>query len=91
MLKDSEYYGLIVVRLKATKLLDVVGDIPDDDDPEPLPDTTPDMEYDSAETIEWVESWDKFFISKHDDWLHFARIIQEFCQDVCSAMLHAAL
>ena len=89
MLKDSEYSGLVIIRMLAKKPLDVVeGDVPseeDDADLEPVPNTTPDMQLD-YENVEWVELWDKFFISKNDDWLYMASVINKFCQSVDHTM-----
>jgi hypothetical protein len=86
MLKTSEYSGLILVRMKVGKPLDVIGDVPSDDDGEnvePISDTTPPMDEDVVETaIPWEECFDKFYISKYDDWSNLQRIINKFCQQV---------
>ena len=87
VLKDSENAGLVLVRMLAGKPLDVVeGKVPDGDE-----DVEPEMEGTSSEdhppvNIEWSDSWDRFYISKNDDWHHVAVVINEFCQEVNHTM-----
>ena len=85
VLKDSEYAGLILVRMKADKSADKVEeDSNEEEDPdpdvamvsEPPPPPPPQVEG------EWVECFEKLYFSKKHDWHHFQSELQQFCGDV---------
>ena len=82
VLKDSEYAGLIVVRLKATKSLEEIGNIPDPEE-DSLPISAVAEEQDD---IDWVEMWEKIYISKNEEWGKMADLLRDFYQDVTHFM-----
>ena len=66
VLRDSDYAGLVLVRLKScTPDIEVV----EADDSDPDPDPTDAEEIPTPAThVEWSECFDKFYFSKKDDW-----------------------
>jgi hypothetical protein len=83
VLKDSDYGGLLLQHLTADKPLDVLeGDVPDGSEDVELATTNQELSSSSVEPVEveWVESWNKFYISKNEDWAHVANVLKEFFQ-----------
>lgn len=79
VLCDSDYQGLVLLRLKACcEELDV--DMGDDSDPDP------DLDEQGTQSpkpiVEWSECFEKFYISKKDVCGQFQTTFHEFCNDV---------
>jgi hypothetical protein len=75
VLRDSDYGGLVLVRLKS-----ITADIQvieaDDSDPDPDPADAEEATSSAAATnVEWSECFDKFYFSKKDDWGNFKKIL----------------
>ncbi|CAB3984010.1 Hypothetical predicted protein [Paramuricea clavata] len=79
VLRDSDYQGLVLLHMNAKKADIVVAD-EDSDDPDPEPVNVEDDE--AVEDVEWFDCFEKFFISKRDDWKKFAKIMLAIHQDV---------
>jgi hypothetical protein len=66
VLRDSDYAGLVLVRLKScTPDIEVIE--ADDSDPDPDPTDVEEIPT-PATHVEWSECFDKFYFSKKDDW-----------------------
>ena len=83
VLKESEYQGLVLCRLKAVAedLEMMASDEEDSDNADPDPVEKIASE-ESVTNLEWNECFEKFYISKKDKWEHFASQLREFCIDV---------
>jgi hypothetical protein len=84
VLRDSDYGGLILVRLKSvTADIEVIEADDSDPDPDPM-----DLEEISAPAthVEWSECFDKFYFSKKDDWGTFKKILLSLHTDVQSLL-----
>jgi hypothetical protein len=82
VLKDSKYGGLVLVHMNCEKSLDIVeGDVPEGDKDDSMSVATP-TTTSHLSTVDWVEAWAKFYISKNEDWLHVARMLNNFIQEV---------
>jgi hypothetical protein len=81
VLRDSDYSGLVVVRLKSvTPDIEVVE--ADDSDPDPDP-----MEENGetkivADEVVWSECFEKFYFSKKDDWGGFKKDLLSLYGDI---------
>jgi hypothetical protein len=78
VLKDSEYQGLVLVRMKSCAVADDFDVEIDNPDPEPL-------EIDSqvpTTNVKWNECFDKFYMSKNDNWPNLKSTLREFCIDL---------
>jgi hypothetical protein len=95
VLKNSEYQGLMLCRLKAcTADIEMIGssDNKEEDrdsdhtesDPEPIAKIVDD---EAITNLQWNECFEKFHISKKDKWDHFQTQLREFCVDV-NKLLH---
>jgi hypothetical protein len=81
VLKRSEYDGLLVCKLKSSKILDSFAVIDEGiADPEPL--STDASQQPPADTREWTECFGKFYINKNDDWMRIRAALREFCVEV---------
>ena len=74
VLRDSDYGGLVLVRLKSvTPDIEVIE--ADDSDPDPDPMDSDESTTSTATHVEWSECFDKFYFSKKDDWGNFKKIL----------------
>ena len=81
VLKRSEYDGLLVCKLKSSKILDSFAVIEDGiSDPDPLPADA--LQQPPIHTREWTECFGKFYINKNDDWMKIRATLREFCVEV---------
>ncbi|CAB3990824.1 Hypothetical predicted protein [Paramuricea clavata] len=77
VLRDSDYQGLVLLHMNAKKA-DIVVDEDSDEDPDPEP-----IEDEIVENVvEWSECFEKFYISKRDDWKKFSKIMLAIHNDV---------
>ncbi|CAB3992441.1 Hypothetical predicted protein [Paramuricea clavata] len=81
VLKDSEYLGLVVCKLKSCRAPDVFPDKIDEKG-SPLPISDQIGSHIPAENVAWNECFDKFYINKNDDWLKIVRTLRSFCIDL---------
>ena len=78
VLKTSDYGGLVALKLQRVSTPD---EFADDDplescDPEP---TDTDNVIISGGVVDWNECFEKFYISKNEDWKALARKLRDFC------------
>jgi hypothetical protein len=80
--RDSDYGGLVLVRLKSVKA-DVEVAEADDSDPDPDPmeesDDLPTIPNDGCAV--WNECFEKFYFSRKDDWGNFKKILLSLHED----------
>ncbi|CAB3982335.1 Hypothetical predicted protein [Paramuricea clavata] len=77
VLKGSEYGGLMLCKLKKVGLPDSFTIDDDNPDPAPLAESPVDELQE-----EWSECFEKFFISKNEDWSLFAKKLRDFWHDI---------
>ena len=83
VLRDSDYGGLVLVRLKSvTPDIEVI----EADDSDPDPDPMDLEEIPTATHVEWSECFDKFYFSKKDDWGNFKKILLSLHTDTQSLL-----
>jgi hypothetical protein len=78
VLRDSDFQGLVLLRMNANKP-DIVVEEPDDSDLDPEPVDTIDIEDDE---VEWYDCFEKFYISKRDDWKKIQKVLLAIHADV---------
>ncbi|CAB3989931.1 Hypothetical predicted protein [Paramuricea clavata] len=79
VLKGSEYGWLCLCKLKKASVPDCFP--VDDDNPDPSPfSETPTDEL----KVEWSECFEKFYISKNEDWSEFGKKLRDFWHDINS-------
>jgi hypothetical protein len=84
VLRDSDYAGLVLVRLKSvTPDIEVVEAEDSDPDPDPL-----DVEEipSDATHVTWSECFEKFYFSKKDDWGNLKKILLSLHADTQSLL-----
>jgi hypothetical protein len=84
VLRDSDYAGLVLVRLKSvTPDIEVIQTEDSDPDPDPM-----DVEEipAAATHVAWSECFDKFYFSKKDDWGNFKKILLSLHADTQSLL-----
>ena len=84
VLRDSDYAGLVLVRLKSvTPDIEVIEAEDSDPDPDPM-----DVEEipAAATHVSWSECFDKFYFSKKDDWGNFKKILLSLHADTQSLL-----
>jgi hypothetical protein len=74
VLKTSDYGGLVALKNQCVSKPDEFGD--DEESIDPDPDTTKVIS--SGEVVDWTEGFEKFYISKNEDWSAMARNLREF-------------
>ena len=78
ILKTSDYGGLVGLKLQRVSTPDEFSD----DDPlescDPDPTNTDNMII-SGSVVDWNECFEKFYISKNEDWKGLARKLRDFC------------
>ena len=75
VLRDSDYGGLVLVRLKSvTADVEVIEADDSDPDPDPIDDEELPAAADDARAV-WNECFEKFYFSKKDDWGNFKKIL----------------
>jgi hypothetical protein len=80
ILKTSDYGGLVACKLQRHTALD---EFPEDDPCETCdPDPTPNDHIVSATAVEWNECFEKFYISKNEDWKELARKLRSCCDEL---------
>ncbi|CAB4021268.1 Hypothetical predicted protein [Paramuricea clavata] len=83
VLRDSDYQGLVLLRLNAKKADIVVDEDSDEDpDPEPVPVSGGGEDENFEDVVEWSECFEKFYISKRDDWKKFNKVMLAIHNDV---------
>ena len=85
VLRDSDYAGLVLLRLKSMRVdVEVVEAEDSDPDPDPMEEDTT-MPIAVAE-ITWSECFEKFYFSKKDDWGGFKKNLLSLYEDVQRAI-----
>jgi hypothetical protein len=80
ILKTSDYGGLVACKLQRHTALD---EFPEDDPCETCdPDPTPNDHIVSATAVEWNECFEKFYISKNEDWKELSRKLRVCCDEL---------
>ena len=79
VLRDSDFQGLVLLRMNANKP-DIVVEDPDDSDLDPEPVDT--IEDDESSVVEWYDCFEKFYISKRDDWKKIQKVLLDIHADV---------
>jgi hypothetical protein len=84
MLCDSDFGGLVMLRLKACKPdIEIVEADDSDPDPDPMEDDDAELPMDpDAGCAVWNECFEKFYFSKKDDWQKFRKTILAMYEDV---------
>jgi hypothetical protein len=82
VLRDSDYAGLVLVRLKSLRVdIEVVEADDSDPDPDPMEESDEPLPTAVAE-ITWSECFEKFYFSKKDDWGGFKKNLLSLYEDV---------
>jgi hypothetical protein len=82
VLRDSDYAGLVVVRLKSVKAdIEVVEAEDSDPDPDPMEENGEPAPIVPEEVI-WSECFEKFYFSKKDDWGGFKKNLLSLYEDI---------
>jgi hypothetical protein len=80
ILKNSDFGGLVATKVQSRSLPD---EFPDDDPLETCdPDPTPDNHIESAPAVEWSECFEKFYISKNEDWKELGHKLRDCCDEL---------
>jgi hypothetical protein len=80
ILKTSDYGGLVACKLQCHTAPD---EFPDDDPCETCdPDPTPDNHIVSASVVEWRECFEKFYISKNENWKELSSKLRSCCDEL---------
>ena len=80
VLRDSDYAGLVLVRLKSVRA-DVEVVEADDSDPDPMEEDGEPVPV-TAEEVVWSECFEKFYFSKKDDWGGFKKNLLSLYEDI---------
>ena len=82
VLRDSDYAGLVVVRLKSVRAdIEVVEADDSDLDPDPMEEDGEPVPV-TPEEVVWSECFEKFYFSKKDDWGGFKKNILSLYEDI---------
>jgi hypothetical protein len=85
VLRDSDYNGLVLVRLKSVVAdVEVIEAEDSDPDPDPTDDDLPTNSNDAC--AEWSECFEKFYFSRKDDWGNFKKILLSLHEDTQSLL-----
>ena len=80
VLKTSDYAGLVALKLQRVSTPD---EFADDDPLESCdPDPTDTDNVISGGVVDWNECFEKFYISKNEDWKALARKLRDFCDQL---------
>jgi hypothetical protein len=80
VLRDSNYNGLVLVRLRSIVAdVEVIEAEDSDPDPDPMDDELPTNSNNAR--VEWSECFEKFYFSRKDDWGNFRKILLSLHED----------
>jgi hypothetical protein len=83
VLRDSDYAGLVLVRLKSLRAeIEVVEADDSDPDPDPMMEEDGEPITVAAEEVVWSECFEKFYFSKKDDWGGFKKNLLSLYEDI---------
>jgi hypothetical protein len=81
VLRDNDYAGLVVVRLKSVRTeVEVVEAEDSDPDPDPMEENGEPIF--TPEEVVWSECFEKFYFSKKDDWGGFKKNLLSLYEDI---------
>jgi hypothetical protein len=75
VLKTSDYGGLVALKSQRMSQPDEFGD--DEESTDPDPKTTNEV-ISSSDVVQWTECFEKFYISKNEDWSAMSKNLREF-------------